>query len=97
MLSLWANWLVTKFGLNSLKRYLHVWPVLYIYMYGYVWSKKEEKRNPSLQQTLSMRFFLNSKVKDSKYCVTAENFMPLLENSFICVNKLNIIRIVFCV
>ena len=22
MLSLWANWLVTKFGLNSLKRYL---------------------------------------------------------------------------
>ena len=28
MLSLWANWLVTKFGLNSLKRYL--WPVLYI-------------------------------------------------------------------
>ena len=27
MLSLWANWLVTKFGLNSLKRYL--WPVLY--------------------------------------------------------------------
>ena len=29
MLSLWANWLVTKFGLNSLKRYL--WPVLYKY------------------------------------------------------------------
>ena len=28
MLSLWANWLVTKFGLNSLKRYL--WPVLYL-------------------------------------------------------------------
>ena len=27
MLSLWANWLVTKFGLKSLKRYL--WPVLY--------------------------------------------------------------------
>ena len=27
MLSLWANWLVTKFGLTSLKRYL--WPVLY--------------------------------------------------------------------
>ena len=27
MLSLWANWLVTKFRLNSLKRYL--WPVLY--------------------------------------------------------------------
>ena len=27
MLSLWANWLVTKFGLNSLRRYL--WPVLY--------------------------------------------------------------------
>ena len=31
MLSLWANWLVTKFGLNSLKRYL--WPVLYILLY----------------------------------------------------------------
>ena len=30
MLSLWANWLVTKFGLNSLKRYL--WPVLYVYI-----------------------------------------------------------------
>ena len=30
MLSLWANWLVTKFGLNSLKRYL--WPVLYIWV-----------------------------------------------------------------
>ena len=29
MLSLWANWLVTKFGLNSLMRYL--WPVLYVY------------------------------------------------------------------
>ena len=29
MLSLWANWLVTKFGLNSLKRYL--WPVLYLH------------------------------------------------------------------
>ena len=29
MLSLWANWLVTKFGLNSLKRYL--WPVLYMF------------------------------------------------------------------
>ena len=28
MLSLWANWLVTKFGLNSLRRYL--WPVLYV-------------------------------------------------------------------
>ena len=28
MLSVWANWLVTKFGLNSLKRYL--WPVLYV-------------------------------------------------------------------
>ena len=28
MLSLWANWLVTKFGLNSLKCYL--WPVLYM-------------------------------------------------------------------
>ena len=26
MLSLWANWLVTKFRLNSLKRY--IWPVL---------------------------------------------------------------------
>ena len=25
MLSLWANWLVTKFGLNSLKRYLHMY------------------------------------------------------------------------
>ena len=32
MLSLWANWLVTKFGLNSLKRYL--WPVLYSCMYA---------------------------------------------------------------
>ena len=28
MLSLWAKWLVTKFELNSLKRYL--WPVLYM-------------------------------------------------------------------
>ena len=44
MLSLWANWLVTNFGLNSLKRYL--WPVLYCkihvhvsvhtYMYMYI-------------------------------------------------------------
>ena len=34
MLSLWANWLVTKFGLNSLKRYL--WPVLYL------WTKLPE-------------------------------------------------------
>ena len=33
MLSLWANWLVTKFGLNSLKRYL--WPVLYVHVYMY--------------------------------------------------------------
>ena len=31
MLSLWANWLVTKFGLTSLKRYL--WPVLYYYIH----------------------------------------------------------------
>ena len=31
MLSLWANWLVTKFGLNSLKRYL--WPVLYMVIF----------------------------------------------------------------
>ena len=31
MLSLWANWLVTPFGLNSLRRYL--WPVLYCTQY----------------------------------------------------------------
>ena len=36
MLSLWANLLVTKFGLNSLKRYL--WPVLYIYVL-ILWKK----------------------------------------------------------
>ena len=35
MLSLWANWLVTKFGLNSLKRYL--WPVLYLNSSPDVW------------------------------------------------------------
>ena len=33
MLSLWANWLVTKFGLNSLRRYL--WPVLYMYLFHF--------------------------------------------------------------
>ena len=32
MLSLWANWLVTKFWLSSRKRYL--WPVLYILYLG---------------------------------------------------------------
>ena len=37
MLSLWANWLVTKFGLNSLKHYL--WPVLYTCkcIWGFIW------------------------------------------------------------
>ena len=45
MLPLWANWLVTKFGLNSLKRYL--WPVLYIPKYNF----KELKSLP--KQTIS--------------------------------------------
>ena len=38
MLSLWANWLVTKFGLNSLsKRYL--WPKLskFIFCKFFIW------------------------------------------------------------
>ena len=50
MLSLWANWLVTKFRLNSLKHYL--WPVLYLLInfstlfrpYNIcIWAKKEIK------------------------------------------------------
>ena len=43
MLSLWANWLVTKFGINSLKRYLWLenWlKLLYNqFLYGLFWKE----------------------------------------------------------
>ena len=42
-LSLWANWLVTKFGLNSLKRYL--WPVLYVLIRWFGWPRNECTRS----------------------------------------------------
>ena len=47
MLCLWANWLVTKFGLNSLKHYL--WPVLYLNINWLIQNSR-----PSLNRTFSI-------------------------------------------
>ena len=83
MLSLWANWLVTKFGLNSLKRYL--WPVLYVSFYfittcpfGQVKYKFHEKHLPEWHYYLPQiekSYFLHWKlyVLSSQYSV---HFQP---------------------
>ena len=52
MLSLWANWLVTKFGLNSLKRYL--WPVLYFNLYKSTRDTCIDQKNVRVNGQLAM-------------------------------------------
>ena len=53
MLSLWANWLVTKFGLNSLKRYL--WPVLYVVVFANM-----ENKTVNISHSVRIIFFLRN-------------------------------------
>ena len=61
MLSLWANWLVTKFGLNSLKRYL--WPVLYMYLNNNdAFLILEQVNIPQFAQCPSLHFALLSHI-----------------------------------